>query len=358
MLREPPSPDSDRDTERPSKRPRHSDSVSSSSTPARPQNMHSSAVSNGNGHAYESAQDSSALPPLSLSILGVEPIDEFIREVADFIHFQICNRPLELGGLVEVEAKIGLLRERETGQRLQLPVLVETILAPNAIDLRFESNMLAKQHRHFNTLLNNLRTTPSPAHPSSTLKYQHLHLIDNFYSVEGGGGRGEKVRVTRDEKTGEVRECVRKIRLADLNIFCPKRHADWRISVNLEIPVPPPLGSPTHTRKKDRMSYSHEEFVIDLTQVTSTAGPGSKVSIARTTISITAMITDVRMQIQPEILHELELELARPEYLLTTAAKRGDPNVSEMERGAFDELIRAFVNNARILVRNADGEWH
>ncbi|OSD07614.1 mRNA capping enzyme [Trametes coccinea BRFM310] len=298
--------------------------------------MHSSAVSNGNGHAYESAQDLSALPPLSLSILGVEPIDEFIREVADFIHFQICNRPLELGGLVEVEAKIGLLRERETGQRLQLPVLVETILAPNAIDLRFESNMLAKQHRHFNTLLNNLRTTPSPAHPSSTLKYQHLHLIDNFYSVEGGGGRGEKVRVTRDEKTGEVRECVRKIRLADLNIFCPKRHADWRISVNLEIPVPPPLGSPTHTRKKDRMSYSHEEFVIDLTQVTSTAGPGSK----------------------PEILHELELELARPEYLLTTAAKRGDPNVSEMERGAFDELIRAFVNNARILVRNADGEWH
>lgn len=58
-----------------------------------------------------------------------------------------------------------------------------------------------------------------------------------------------------------------------------------------------------------------------------------------------------------EVLHELELELARPEYLLSTAAKRGDTNVSEQDRGAFDELIRAFVNNARILVRNADGGW-
>ena len=60
---------------------------------------------------------------------------------------------------------------------------------------------------------------------------------------------------------------------------------------------------------------------------------------------------------QPEILHELELELARPEYLLTTASKRGDPDVSEPERSAFDELIRAFVNNARILVRNAGDGW-
>ena len=68
-------------------------------------------------------------------------------------------------------------------------------------------------------------------------------------------------------------------------------------------------------------------------------------------------VADTSLLAQPEVLHELELELARPEYLLATAAKRGDPNASELERGAFDELIRAFVNNARILVRNADGGW-
>lgn len=33
-----------------------------------------------------------------------------------------------------------------------------------------------------------------------------------------------------------------------------------------------PLGSATHTRRKDRMCYMHEEFNIDLTQVTSTHG--------------------------------------------------------------------------------------
>ena len=72
------------------------------------------------------ATSSSVLPPLSLSILGVEPLDEFIREVADFIHHSITTRPAELQGDIEVEAKIGVLKERATGNRLQLPILVET----------------------------------------------------------------------------------------------------------------------------------------------------------------------------------------------------------------------------------------
>jgi hypothetical protein len=66
------------------------------------------------------------LPPLSLSILGVEPLDEFIREIADFVHYTIANRPPDLQGKVEVEAKVGLLRNRDTNQRLDLPILVES----------------------------------------------------------------------------------------------------------------------------------------------------------------------------------------------------------------------------------------
>lgn len=61
--------------------------------------------------------------------------------------------------------------------------------------------------------------------------------------------------------------------------------------------------------------------------------------------------------IQPQVLHELEVEIARSDLLRLVAAKRGDPSVSEHERSAFDELIRAFVNNARILVRNAIDAW-
>ncbi|KIM43005.1 hypothetical protein M413DRAFT_44344, partial [Hebeloma cylindrosporum] len=286
------------------------------------------------------------LPPLSLSILGVEPLDEFIREIADWVHHMIMTRPGAAeypGGKVEVEAKIGVLRDRGTGARFMLPVLVETVLTPGLSDVRFESNMSVHQHKHFNTLLNDLKTrssaTPSPdSHPpsssssplSSPIGYTHLYLQDSFYSAPEGGDR-DKIRVTRDEKTGALVECMRKIRLGDLNVYSPKREADWRVSVNLEVPVPHPIGSATHTRRKDRMSYTHEEFKIDLTQVTSSTSPNAP----------------------PQILHELELEIARPELLLTTALKRNDPSVSDFERGSFDELIRAFVNNARILVRNA-----
>lgn len=76
-----------------------------------------------------SQSQSNALPSLSLSILGVEPLDEFIKEIADFVHHMIKTRrtdyPDEVGNF-EVEAKIGILKERGTGSRLHMPVLVET----------------------------------------------------------------------------------------------------------------------------------------------------------------------------------------------------------------------------------------
>ncbi|KAJ7069902.1 CYTH-like domain-containing protein [Mycena amicta] len=270
--------------------------------------------------------NSEHLPPLSISILGVEPLDEFIKEIADWVHFQISNAPPDVQGKIEVEAKVGILRDR-SNQRLMLPILVESIIAPEFArgDLRFESNMSMQQHKHFNTRLNELKLSSSqPSFPASPLGYNHLHLIDSFYPSDDK----DKIRVTRVEKTGEVVECIRKIRLGDLNIYSPKRSVDWRVSVSVEAPVSHPLGSPTHTRKKDRMSYSHEEFSIDLTQVTPSDSP--------------------------ERLHELEIEFARPEVLVAAARRRGDLTLPELERSAFDELIRAFVNNARILVRNAD----
>ncbi|KAI9512390.1 mRNA triphosphatase CET1 [Russula earlei] len=279
------------------------------------------------------ASSSSVLPPLSLSILGVEPLDEFIREVADFIHHSITTRPSDLHGEIEVEAKIGVLRDRVTGNRLQLPVLVETILTPKAADCHFESNMSQAQHQHYNILLNKLKeASDKPGYHSSSIAYTHAHLVDSFYVSENPRDR-EKIRVTRNDKNGEVLSTVKKIRLGNLDVYSPKRAADWRISVNVEVPVPHPIGSPSYSRRKDRISYAHEEFIIDLTQVTSYSAPGS----------------------QPELLHELELEFANSQLLAAAAAKRGDESFPESERSAFDELIRVFVNNARILARNAEG---
>jgi len=117
---------------------------------------------NSNGHMSSSVQQHQQHPSaLSLSILGVEPLDEFVREVADFVHHMVMSRSQEIpNAKVEVEAKIGVLRER-AGQRFALPVLVETstslrmrillywrlffsvVLSPNFTDIRFESNMSA-----------------------------------------------------------------------------------------------------------------------------------------------------------------------------------------------------------------------
>lgn len=95
--------------------------------------------------------------------------------------------------------------------------------------------MLKAQHKHLNDLLNELETkSRQPGHPTSPLRHQHSYLTDSFYPFEGRDG--EKVRVTRDTKTSQVKECLRKIRLGNLDVYSPKWNADWRISVNMEVP--------------------------------------------------------------------------------------------------------------------------
>lgn len=90
------------------------------------------------------------------------------------------------------------------------------------------------QHKHFNTRLNELEASSrQPNHPTSPLRYQHSYLIDTFHNVEN---ESSKIRVTRDEKTGEVVECLKKVRLGNLDVYSPKWNADWRVSVNMEIP--------------------------------------------------------------------------------------------------------------------------
>jgi polynucleotide 5'-triphosphatase len=61
-----------------------------------------------------------------MSILNVEPMDEFVRDVADFIHGCIVNANLRPGTLVEVEAKIGTLVQRGTRDRIFIPARTET----------------------------------------------------------------------------------------------------------------------------------------------------------------------------------------------------------------------------------------
>lgn len=79
-----------------------------------------------------------------------------------------------------------------------------------------------------------------------------------------------RVRVTTDSKTGRPLNKIVKSRVADLNIYCPSAAFDWRISVNVELPWAGEVGGADggRERNKDRMSYRHLCFQVDLTQVT------------------------------------------------------------------------------------------
>jgi len=153
------------------------------------------------------------------------------------------------------------------------------------------------------------------------VRYKHVVLIDEFYS---GGSGSEKIRVTKDKNTGQIIETLAKRRVADLEITSPKRKIDWRISVNIEQPITPPQGHLMFTREKDRVTYEHQHFKIDLTQVT----PSD----------------------QPEKVHELEVEFAHPRELRRLMELRGNGGP---EQYGYDQLIAVFVNNCRILAKNA-----
>jgi len=272
--------------------------------------------------------------PLEPSILNAEPLDEFVLEIADWIH------KVSLGKQnIEVEAKVGLILDTRTNERVNLPVLTETILSPEYPEIRFASNMTIQQHAAYNQALNKLAERSSnPSYPNARIRYEHTRVVDSFYTPAAGSGFSSgsgKVRLTTDSKTGEVKECIQKIRLADLNIYSPKRKLDWRVSVNTEMPAPVPTnGAPYSTRRKDRMTYTHQSFKVDLTQVTPST-------------------TNTQ---QPELLHELEIEFADSVELMRAAKARvrgTGAAWSGREGDLFDELVRVFVNNIRILVRNA-----
>jgi len=154
-----------------------------------------------------------------------------------------------------------------------------------------------------NEALNSLFTKSQPA-PAAHLQngprppnripiaYKHTYERDSFFELPSSAfdllpqtvqrtrnfHHKLKLRVTTDQKTGKVLNKIIKARIADLNIYSPKTRFDWRLSINVEMPYDGPLeglmpqgggtGGPQGERNKDRLSYKHLAFSVDLTQVT------------------------------------------------------------------------------------------
>ena len=128
------------------------------------------------------------------------------------------------------------------------------------------------------------------------IKYQHRREKDKFFELPkqirdqhlppyvkeliGSRDFAAKVRVTYDQKTNEVLAKIIKARIADIHLYFPDSPLDCRVSVNLEMDWDGPVESLENMAKlltnpnrspdrlKDRLSYAHGLYQVDLTQVT------------------------------------------------------------------------------------------
>ncbi|SAM83545.1 related to CTL1-RNA 5`-triphosphatase with manganese-or cobalt-dependent NTPase activities [Ustilago bromivora] len=256
------------------------------------------------------------------SIFGVDPLDDFATMVGDWIYANSRARQ-------NVEGKIGQIIDQETGERIELPVRNETIVDLNRT--RFDSRMTISQHAQYNRILNSLVSrSAESSYTGAKISYQRRKEIDYFHPAPNG-----KVRVTRDAETLAIKPggIVQKQRIADLNIHCPNRLFDYRISISVENPAEEPASDHVSLREKNRLSYTHQNFIVDLTQVTVPEKP-------------------------QEPIHELEIEI-RDVAQLMQAAERAKANGPSNGSGAggqgwtpFDDQVLIFLNNIRMLIRN------
>ncbi|KAI9726291.1 MAG: mRNA-capping enzyme subunit beta [Chrysothrix sp. TS-e1954] len=317
-------------------------------------NSHHQPATSGNGQPDDSAQIGLAAGETSFT--EVIPSEEITRHLCDFLYRHIVLNDAAGSmdqGQLEIEAKFGTLIDRSTNERLRLPILTESIVAPGA-DVSFESDMTSAQHGLYNEFLNRkLEESVRGASANQVqqtkkrtpLEYQHLRQIDTFYdlpksevphlppSVQQQLAKDPRrfrprVRVTTDEKTGQVLAKIIKTRIDDFHVFSPACALDWRLSVNMEtnwdgdlqaLLASQPAGEKLQVRRKDRMSYRHVFCQIDLTQVKT----GEK---------------------DPS--HELEVELATSEVM------RQGKLLGTQQANEYEGVVKSLVNNVRVLARH------
>lgn len=278
--------------------------------------------------------------------------DEVSRKVCDFIWNNAVHNPTVRKAIaadpsieLEVEARWGQIQDKHSGKRLTGPWSSECAIKTGTVDVKFESTMTMEQHKRMNLYLNGqVQKSQAPGSARSAIAYKHTREIDMFYELSQEGFNGlhpavqyiikesgtrQRIRVTKDAKTGETLRAIIKLRLQNFEISSPQTEWDYRIGINLEITYGGSLeGLPAVTepgksakdmeRQKDRMSYSWlGAYQVDLTQVAQGASKN----------------------------HELELELNAG--VLIDHADR----VQRQEANEFEPLVSGMMNNLRLLSR-------
>ena len=267
------------------------------------------------------------LGPWEASITGVRPYEEVSRVIADFLFVHVVNsedmQEISSRGIkFEVEAKLGTLIDKDTNHRVERALESEVILQ-NTGRVAFKSSMTEvslmahtpvrapspralthtqAHHKSFNDFLNQIvvQTHPQSGRGRVQLEYKHRREIDRFIELPldmharipgcmrsrlGSRARSIRVRLTYDQKTKEVLGKIIKARVADIDLHMPSCPMDCRVSINLEMDwdgsvqeleqLAASQADRQPDRSKDRLSYTHGHYQIDLTQVTQQVqGPG------------------------------------------------------------------------------------
>ncbi|KAL8920860.1 MAG: hypothetical protein Q9208_006032 [Pyrenodesmia sp. 3 TL-2023] len=298
------------------------------------------------------------------TITDVIPAEELTRTVMDYlIHTVVQMNGVAFGpaggsttgrgAVVEIEAKIGQIIDQNTNDRLRLPVETECVLSRSDPNLRtqFRSSMTVGQHSRLNQFLNrSLQDSKpplkNPKKPRLPLEYVHTYETDTFYSLSPNAlsllppsiqhhldrRNKPKVRITTDQRSGQVTAKIIKVRISNIEIHCPQTAFDWRLSVSLEVNWDGDLKELVEStegingrspdRNKDRMSYKHSHYQIDLTQV---------------------KLGDIGPKAEKE--HELEVELS------SAAVREQGQLVLQQKPNNYEGLVKGFVDNVRLLVR-------
>ncbi|KAI1174833.1 CYTH-like domain-containing protein [Nemania sp. FL0916] len=289
------------------------------------------------------------------------PIDVISRSVADFFVFNVLQGPnlAELrarGAQFEIEAKLGTIIDKSTNDRIELRVQAGECIIGEGSRIAFRSSMTENQHQVLNEYLNeqvkaSLFRNPSAA-PRVPIQYVHRRQTDRFFELPAhlrqrlppsvanllSPNAPLKARITYDQKTGNILAKIVKARVADLHIHLSHMPLDCRISINIEWDWdgPPseieqsqiPHKDRQPDRNKDRLSYTHGFYQIDLTQVTHQEHQGHQGQ---------AGISSKE--------HELEIELdSRVLYDHGQLLINGEPN-------RYSDLVDGLIDNVRLLAR-------
>lgn len=300
------------------------------------------------------ARNPGLLGPWEDSITKATPSAECIRHLSDFLYQKVVGTlDADTGAVIEIEAKIGQLIDKKTNARIAMPFTTEHVLNKHDPQLQtyFKSSMTENQHSNMNKFLNKVfqdsqnsqkRPFTDENQPRVPINYRHTRECDSFYELSASGlnnlplairnslnsrRQNAKVRITTDQQTGATLAQIVKVRLADLDVYSPNTEFDYRVSINLEanltgnwrdFVIPTALSVKGSERRKDRMSYKHLAYQIDLTQVKSPDAPA---------------------------MHELEVEVSTAELCKHAILMR------DSQPNEFEKLVQGFANNIRILAR-------